>query len=440
MNDLDFTRRVYREFSSSPLSPEQHDLYVDLDAVRGGMDAVARLEARIRLAEEGLPTCQVLAGHNGSGKSTELFRLQKMLEDGDESFFVVRLTAAEIDLNDVDFPDILIAVIQQLAVQLKNRENIHLKQRFFRQIFASLKKILTSINFDKLELGVALLKISGTIKGSPDARAKIRKLLEPDTGNLLKAANEVIGEAIGELSKKGNQGLVILVDDLDKMVVRPRNDSSNTDDYLFVNRAAQLTAFMCHVVYTIPISLAYSHHEPTIKRSYGDDVPVIPMTKIVERPPKQGPHCAGMEKFRQIIASRLKKAGVEESEVFTRVFTSADVRDDLISLSGGQPTELMALVREAIVTHGLPIDEKSVRRAAAEGRREYARQLREDHWPVIEEVRKTGEYARTNETEAVFRELLNSRAILQYVNDAEWYGLNPMVADIEPPGKRKPDR
>ncbi len=218
-----------------------------------------------------MPTCQVLAGHNGSGKSTELFRLKKMLEEGDEQFFVVYVTAAEIDLNDVDFPDILIAIIQQLAVQFKDRAGISLKPRFFKQRFERLKGILTSeISFDAFELGGDLLKISGEIKGSPDARAEIRKLLEPDTGNLLNAANDVISEAVGELTKQGKQGLVVLVDDLDKMVVRPHGDGFGTDDYLFVNRAAQLTAFMCHVVYTIPISLAYSHHEPAIKRSNCD--------------------------------------------------------------------------------------------------------------------------------------------------------------------------
>ena len=43
---------------------------MDLDDVRGGTDVVTWLEKTIRLAE-GTPTCQVLAAHKGSGKSTE---------------------------------------------------------------------------------------------------------------------------------------------------------------------------------------------------------------------------------------------------------------------------------------------------------------------------------------------------------------------------------
>jgi len=220
----------------------------------------------------------------------------------------------------------------------------------------------------------------------------------------------VIGEAVLELGKKGYSGLVVLVDDLDKMVVRPQEDlGCTTAEYLFVNRAAQLTAFQCHVVYTMPLSLAYSHHETTIKNSYEGHVPVVPMTKISKRPPESGAHLPGMKRFRQIIAARIGKARPGKE----KVFDSEETRDELIRLSGGQPTELMTLVREAIIAHGLPIRGESLQRARIEGKREYRRQLRLDHWPILEEIRRSGDYTRTIKKEPAVRELLDSRAILQ---------------------------
>jgi hypothetical protein len=277
------------------------------------------------------------------------------------------------------------------------------------------------------------MKLGGAMKGSPDARTEIRKILEPDTNNLLYAANDVIGQGVTELNKQGKAGLVVLMDDLDKIIVRKRDDTrSDTDEYLFVNRAAQLTAFQCHVIYTIPLSLAYSHHSPAIAATYGgEQVPVVPMTRVADRPPNTGPHEPGVGKFREIIRRRLSAADAQESDVFA----SKDVRDDLIALSGGQPTELMTLVREAIITHDLPIDATSLERAKIDGRRGYARFLRADHWPLIQEIRKTGDYTRTSKNEPAFRELLHSRAVLQYVNDEEWYALNPMVADLHAPGQ-----
>ncbi|MFH1920286.1 MAG: hypothetical protein ABIP48_10430 [Planctomycetota bacterium] len=438
MDDADLVQRVYREFDIRALRPEQQSLYVNLDQVRGNIDAVPRLENTIRRAED-TSTCQVLAGHYGSGKSTELLRLKQRLEAGQKPFFVVYFEGGEeLDLNDVDFLDVLIVIVKQMAAQLKDRAGINLKPGYFQDRWQRLKEFFTSeISLESVDLDFGMMTLAGVIKDSPDSRTKIRSLLEPDTSNWLAAANDVISQAVQELVKQGEAGLVVVIDDLDKLIVREHlGTGCNTDEYLFVNRAAQLTAFHCHVVYSMPLSLAYSHHEPAIKGSYGGYVPVVPMTRLAGRPPSPKPYLPGIRKFREIIARRLKAAGAKQTEVFV----SAKVRDDLIALSGGQPKELMALVRDAIVTHGLPVDRTSVQRAKTNGQREYARQLRLDHWPILEEIRGRGTFGRTKENELLFRELLQSRTILQYVNKEEWYGLNPMVAALKPPGKRKSAR
>ena len=76
-------KNIYAAFSTSPLTVAQKDLYIDFNAVRGGANVVKTLARRIRL--QGGATCQVLAGHDGSGKSTELYRLQGELESGDRN-------------------------------------------------------------------------------------------------------------------------------------------------------------------------------------------------------------------------------------------------------------------------------------------------------------------------------------------------------------------
>jgi len=430
MSSADLVQRVYQQFGVEPLR-EQSDLYVDLDEARGSTGDVSRLENTIRRSE-GAFTCQVLAGHRGSGKSTELLRLKQRLETGENAFFVVYFAGGEdLDLNDVDFLDVLIVMVKQIAAQLKEQAGIDLKPGYFRDRWERVKDFLKlEVGFEKVELGLGMLKLAGVLKDSPDSREKIRSLLEPDTNNWLFAANDVIGQGVAQLAKQGKAGMVVIVDDLDKMVVREHAATHcTTDEYLFVNRAAQLTAFKCHVVYSMPLSLAHSHHEPTIRSTYGGHVPVLPMTRVAARPPNRKPYAPGVKKFRDVIDLRLNAAEAQESDVFV----NAKVRDAIIALSGGQPKELMLLVRDAIITHGLPIDAKSLERTKLAGRREYARQLRVEHWPILEEVRRTGALARTRDNEPLFRELLDSRAILQYANDEEWYGLNPMVAALKPP-------
>lgn len=428
----DLTQRIYAAFDPEPLTAQQMDrLYVDLDSVRGDYDPVERIAKKILLAG-GKATCQVLAGHKGSGKSTELRRLQHRLESHVQKMFVVFCEVDEdIDRNDVDFPDLLVAMVRQLAMQIKDRCGIALKPGYFKDRIERLKSLLGSeVQLGDFDLETGLGKIGVIIKGSPDARAQIRKLMEPDAGNLLHAANDVISKAVLELRKQGYHGLAIIVDDLDKMTVRPHADAGcSTAEYLFVQRAAQLTAFHCHVVYSMPISLAYSHQQANIRANYGGHVSVIPMTKVASPPPASKPHEPGVARFRDIVDRRLRVASASRGDCFD----SDEVLDELIRLSGGQPTELMTLVRESIITDALPIGKDSLARALREGKREYARQLRAEHQPIIDEVRKTGWFARTEASEPLFRELLESRAILQYVNANEWYGLNPMVEALQSP-------
>jgi hypothetical protein len=426
-------KQIYSIFSPTPLQPEQKDLYVDLEEVRGHSSIVQRLGQKIRLAEK--PTCQVLTGHRGSGKSTELARLRQALEnpsDGDAPFFVVLMKADdELDRNDVDFPEVLIALVRQVAEQLRTRADIELKPGYFKDRWERLKSLLKSeISFDKVELSATFAKLSATIKNSPEARKQVREALEPDTNNWLLAANDILGEAIRQLEKKGFRGLVIIVDDLDKMITRPHESAGcSTTEYLFVHRSQQLRAFQCHLIYTLPIELAYSHLESTIKQLYGGHLPVVPMTKLLSRPPELKTFAAGVEKFRQIIAARLQSIGATESELFSNNRT----RDELIELTGGQPTELMSMVREALVTEGLPIGTSGVKRCRIEAMRSYRRQLRSDHWPLIVEARRTGGVVRTLANDLAFRELLDSRALLLYVNDEEWYAVNPAISDLRPP-------
>ncbi len=433
MSDLELVQRVYREFSTAPLTtPEQDNLYVSLDEVRGGENVVSRLAKAISLAE-GNPTCQVLAGHKGSGKSTEILRLKKWLQSKVGMFVVYVQLSAGIDLYDVQFPEVLIAMIRQLAEDLRRWADVELKPNYFTCRLEEFGELLTSeVNLKSFELSTGLAKVAMQLKASPNMRTKIREAFDPAAASWLDAANDVIGQAMQTMVRKGRRGLVFLVDDLDKMDVHQQGSGDTfTDEYLFVNRATQLTGFMCHVVYTIPLSLAYSHHEQTIKNYYGGNVPVVPMTKIYGPPPDGKPFAPGIEKFRDIVVKRLSKAEAS----LEMVFRSPNILGELIALSGGQPTELMTLIREAIISGDLPIDHKALERAKVAGRREYARQLRAEHWPILNEIRETGNYTQTKKSEAPFRELLRSRAILQYVNDIEWYGLNPMVAALKPLGQ-----
>ncbi len=213
------------------------------------------------------------------------------------------------------------------------------------------------------------------------------------------------------------------MDGLDKMTLRPHPKvGCSTAEYLFAERHAQLTAFNCHLIYTMPIALAYSCRERDIANLYGCAAPpVVPMTMIFDATGKKNK--AGFDKFRDLIRRRLKKAGAKENDVFDNNST----RDKIIKYSGGQPRELITLIRDSIIEAELPITLSDIKKVARKARHAYARQLRQEHWAIIEQVRRDHALRRKEENDLLYMELLDNRAILQYENGGEWYGLNPLL-------------
>jgi hypothetical protein len=428
-DDTDLLRRLYQAFDVRALRDVDAALRVELDEFRAPQTGIARRLCS-NVAYSPRPCHQVLVGHNGSGKSTELWHLKSLLENGRElpkPFFTVYCDADDhVDRNDVDFLDVLVAMLRQLAIDAHKRLDIDLRPGYIRDRLRQLWGLLKSeVELEKIDLGTALGHLSVAIKGSPDARAELRKAFEPDAGNWMNAANECFGDAIRQLDAKGFAGLVMIVDDLDKMAnVAHRQAGCPQAENLFVRRSAQLTGFECHVIYSMPLHLAYSEHKPVVANSFGGDVPVLPMTKLRSRPPGREPHEAGIAAFFQVVDRRLAHAGARRQDLFA----DEGVMREVILLSGGQPTELMTLVREAMLV-GLPIGGESLPRLLSRGRLQYVGWLRDDHWEIIKEVAEDGAYKRTEANEPAVGTLLSSRAVLQYRNEDEWYDVNPYLRD-----------
>ena len=416
----DETKRIYQAFDPSPLKAEDTDLYVDLDEVRGSTGLVKKLAQTIKLSET--TTTQLLAGHIGSGKSTELRLLQKQLQD--DGYFVVFCQILEdIDERDADFPDVLLSMMRQLASQVKERAQIKLEPSYFQQRFEEVNELFKS-KVDLTDLINGLFNLSSAIKSSPDTRKKIREIFEPKTNDWLTAANDIMGKAVLELSKKGRNGLVIIVDDLDKVSVEKFVDQrSSVAERLFLERHAQLTGFQSHIVYTLPLPLVYSCRERDIASLYKLDAPpVVPMTKVIGKNGRK--YKKGFDKFINIIQRRLDKA-----KATTSVFESNRIRNKIIKYSAGQPRQLMILIREAIIAGSIPIKDEFVENTARKIRHSYERQLREEHWSIIEQVKQDNRLDRNASNDSLCMELLANRAILYYLNEDQWYGLNPLLPE-----------
>ncbi len=99
--------------AANPLPlPSGDPRYVDCTDVRGNEDVVSLLFNAISWSDQPA-TAQLFTGHRGCGKSTELLRLQKRLEDA--GYGVIYFGADEaIDVEDVIYSDVLVAIAQQV--------------------------------------------------------------------------------------------------------------------------------------------------------------------------------------------------------------------------------------------------------------------------------------------------------------------------------------
>jgi hypothetical protein len=236
---------------------EDQQYYIDFSSVRGSK-IIESLKRTIALISPNEATCQLFTGHIGCGKSTELLRLKAELEQ--EGFHVVYFESSQdLDMADVDVTDILLSVAGQVSESLEAIK-IKLHPGYFTNLFTEIVDFLqTPIELEaEAELSVGIGKITAKTKESPKLRRRLREYLEPRTSGILESINkELLGRATTELKRRGKAGLVVIVDNLDRVSIRTLPSGRTQAEYLFIDRGEQLGRLNCHVVYTIPLGVDF---------------------------------------------------------------------------------------------------------------------------------------------------------------------------------------
>ena len=103
-----------------PLSPDD-DHYVDLTENRGVKQIAQTVTRRIKRSEADAHIKLLFTGHHGSGKTTELLRLQQELEAN--CFFTIYMDVEDmLDLGSLSYLDVLVAIARQVQTALEQRK------------------------------------------------------------------------------------------------------------------------------------------------------------------------------------------------------------------------------------------------------------------------------------------------------------------------------
>lgn len=409
---------VYRACDPDKPLSALDERYVDLAGVRGTKVIATTIARRIERCNDGQFYQQLFTGHRGSGKSTELLRLKKELQN--RHFFAIYIDVEELlDLADIDYLDVLLSIAKQTEEELR-KSDIALNDDLLANLgnwFA--EKIIEDGQSNELSAGLKtqveaeakipffaklMASLTAEIKTASSRRITTRQKLEREQAVFIERLNFLLLDARSKVQKRGHKDIVLIVDGLEKMHYRILDDKQSSHAHLFVVHAEQLKAPRCHIVYTMPISLTFN---ADLGNDF-DDVQLLPMVKMND----QGIACLG-----EVVARRVDVAAT---------FEQTSVIDELVQLSGGVMRDLMRLIRLATDTDEAKIGASEIDYAKKALIREYDRLLRDDEFEKLAWVRTN---RRVTGDESYAR-LLNLRLILEYQNGERWADVHPAVMQI----------
>ena len=411
-------------------NPEDRQYYIDFSSVRGGriVEALGRTITRLSPDE---PTCQLFTGHIGCGKSTELFRLKAQLEA--QQFHVVYFESSkDLDMADVDITDILLSIARSVSESLE-AVDIHLKPRSFAKLFNDIKDFLqTPIELStEAELSVGIAKITAKTKDSPQLRDQLRQHLEPRTKSILSAINEeILLRGIEELKHRGKKGLVVIVDNLDRVDPRPVPSGRSQPEYLFIDRGSQLRDLKCHLVYTLPLALMFCNEYEALKNRLGAGVApkVLPMVPIQSRDGRDFPK--GMALLQQLVLARAFPHVEAQARLnlISEVFDSPDTLDRMCRVSGGHVRNLLGLLYNCLQQEDPPFSRECLESVIKGYRDDLALAVDEEEWDLLSQVVRQ----QIVKGEREYQVLLRSGFVYEYRDElGRWFGVNPALAETE---------
>jgi hypothetical protein len=363
----------------------------------------------------------LFSGHMGSGKSTELNRFS-VLPEIQERFFVIKYSISEIlNIIDIDYIDFLLSFAAYLYLKasdagvsftggvLKNVEkwvNYFKKDIKGKQHIEVLDEETRSVSPAK-RIYNFFNRVSMILLRELALRDKVRETIARNINGLVTVINMLVG-AID--SKLGDQELLIIIDDLEKI------PDITKAEKLFVDAGTYMTIPHCKIVYTVPIALFYSIKFKQLIGTFGNSY-FLPNIKVTERGRTGVIDPSGC--LREFLEKRIDLHRIDQKAV-----------DLMIENSAGVPRELVRILRNSCVkaiSRGFDsIEIDTVKAVITDLRNEYERGLEKRHMDVLRAVERGEEV----EDQNTLMELFHSKVVLEYLNGDRWTAINPIVKPL----------
>jgi hypothetical protein len=409
----------------------EHEFYTDFSDVRGEFeDKVIYNSFNVNLKDfsfdAGLnrdnKVLLFLAGMRGSGKTSELAKIAGKLHRP-ECFFCITCDLDKgLDLNNIEYMDILIFQIERLFEEMQDHEiNLDAEiidhiQRWFAQRVEEANHIIKREN--GLEMSVdtstpsflSFLKLAGKLKatlmGSHQNAQIIRTVFKNNFSDFARLVNSFF-ENVNNTIRKENEGqeLLFIIDGLEKTSTPDLRRKIIFDE---LNRISSIKA---NTIFTLPIELL--PESQVLKQTC--EVVSFPFIKLMDRT-----GTVREEAITRFIEFTYKR-------IDSKLFDSEMTVRKAIRFGGGSPREYLRILKYArILAKQELIDEQAIDKAIQKLAAETSHYLTEDDLKQLKKLKEANEKGEYTPYGKEWHRLLEYLIIFEY-NDGTYKRVNPVV-------------
>jgi hypothetical protein len=420
-DDKKFLKGIYQELQDRPLEPGD-PRYQPVYQHPGCEDPVDLLQRRIEYAET--ESLTLFSGFRGSGKTTELLRLKKNLEESGHTVLYADALDYVDPANPIEITDLLIIVAGAFSDELEKQRIDIASENYWTRFANWLTR--TSVNIKEFGIKAGTDKSGAELKlelhDNPSFRQRLAAALSGRVGELRAEVNQFFEDGFKSVRKQRGEDtrVVFLFDSLEQIRGSLSNEQEVTRSIERLFSSSMLAINNLHVVYTVPPWLKFMLH--------GMDMIVLPCLRLWENNPPRSCCGPGNDALRALIRKRFSSDGLE------RFFGPDPLprAQRLIDLCGGHFRDLLLLLRQTVLrADSLPVSAKAIDGAILNVRSNFLPiSLDDAKWLAeIERERKT--LLRTTDPADIHRltRFLDTHVVLYLKNGEEWYDVHPIVRD-----------
>lgn len=412
-----------------------------------GEDAIESLFETIALRYKNGTSCQLFSGYTGTGKTTELARLAKLLRE--EGYIVLYADAR--DYHDLSHK----LLIEELLIMLAgafgeqaakwhdpDADPTKNKNSYWNRV---VKFIGKQVSVENIQIKAGPLNFKTSLKHGRGLDAQIKEYLAGSLPELVTHVHDYVRETVEAVRKKEkkSRGVVFLFDNLERIkgTESEMRATMNSVAKVFSQYAEFLRLPHCHTVYTVPPYLQVLLQ--ALDNNYDSSrLAFMPAVKVFQKqeglssnaqtiaPWPLPPYEPGIQALEQLIAKRIDVDQVFGAE-------RAHTLHKLILASGGHLKTLLRLIQELLTRYSslmrrqkapFPVTGQEVERIIQKESERIRNQIRPEGVPLLESIRQTASTSRIKDQDIeLFARYQDTQIVLCYRNGEGWFELHPLI-------------